>query len=218
LARVFRKTDFLPQALQHTFLKPTGLILTRMPSNREVEIKFRIDDTQTLTAGLQAAGFSLVTPRTHEMNILYDQPGAKLRRRGALLRLREYGPKWTLTYKDRAVPQTSRHKSRREFETQISNGEAMAQVLEALGYKPSFRYEKYRSEWSDSDGHVVIDETPIGNFGEIEGPPQWIDVTARRLNIAVENYLKESYAELFMAWKRKTKSRAAEMTFRAVKK
>ena len=84
-----------------------------MHSNREVEIKFRIDDIQTLTVGLQAAGFRLITPRTHEMNTLYDQPGAKLRRRGALLRLREYGHHWTLTYKDKSVPQRGRHKSRR---------------------------------------------------------------------------------------------------------
>jgi adenylate cyclase, class 2 len=189
-----------------------------MPSNREVEIKFRIGDIQALTAGLQAAGFRLLTPRTHEMNTLYDQPGAKLRRRGALLRLREYGPKWTLTYKDRSSPQGGRHKSRREIESRIENGEAVAQILEALGFSPSFRYEKYRSEWSDANGHVVIDETPIGNFGEIEGASRWIDATARRLNISVESYLKESYAELFTAWKRKTRSKAAEMTFEAVKK
>ena len=74
-----------------------------MPSNREVEIKFKIGDIQALTGSLQSAGFRLITPRTHEMNTLYDQPGAKLRRRGALLRLREYGPRWTLTYKDGAV-------------------------------------------------------------------------------------------------------------------
>src|SRR6476619_652118 len=133
-----------------------------MPANREVEIKFRIGDIQALTAGLQAAGFRLLTPRTHEMNALYDQPGAKLRRRGALLRLREYGPKWTLTYKDRSGRQSGSHKSRREIETQVENGEAMGRIIEAVGFSPSFRYEKFRSEWSDSNGHVVIDETPIG--------------------------------------------------------
>ena len=192
-------------------------ILAAMSSNREVEIKFRIENAETLTAELNAAGFRLVTARTHEMNTLYDLPGGKLRRRGALIRLREYGPKWTLTYKDKTGPQSGRHKSRREIETVVENGSAMAQVLEALGYKPSFRYEKYRSEWSDSNGHVVIDETPIGTFGEIEGQPQWIDSTARRLNISVDQYLKESYAELFAAWKRKTRSKATEMTFKAVK-
>ena len=188
-----------------------------MSSNREVEIKFRVENAENLTAELQAADFRLVTARTHEMNTLYDQPGGKLRRRGALIRLREYGPKWTLTYKDKTGPQSGRHKSRREIETVVENGPAMAQMLEALGYSPSFRYEKYRSEWSDSNGHVVIDETPIGIFGEIEGAPEWIDATAQRLNILTEQYLKESYAELFMAWKRKTKSEATEMTFKAIK-
>jgi adenylate cyclase class 2 len=187
-----------------------------MPSDHEVEIKFRIEDIDALTASLQAAGFRQITPRTHEMNTLYDQSGGKLWRRGALLRLREYGPKWTLTYKDKSGPQSGRHKSRREIETQVEKGEAMAQVLEAVGFSPSFRYEKYRSEWRDSDGHVVIDETPIGNFGEIEGQPDWIDATARRLNIGEESYLKDSYAELFAAWKRKTKSKAKEMTFKEI--
>jgi adenylate cyclase, class 2 len=188
-----------------------------MSANHEVEIKFRIDDIDALIANLQAAGFRQITPRTHEMNTLYDQRGSKLRRRGALLRLREYGPKWTLTYKDRSGPQSGRHKSRREIETQVENGQVMAQVLEAVDFKPSFRYEKFRSEWRDSDGHVVIDETPIGTFGEIEGQPDWIDATARRLNIGEENYLRDSYAELFAAWKRKTKSKASEMTFKEVK-
>jgi adenylate cyclase class 2 len=188
-----------------------------MANDREVEIKFRIDDINALTTRLQEAGFRLITARTHEMNTLYDQPGGKLRRRGALLRLREYGPKWTVTYKDKSGPQTGRHKSRREIETQVENGEATGRIVEAIGFSPSFRYEKYRSEWSDSNGHVLVDETPIGNFGEIEGQAKWIDATARQLKISVKSYLKESYAELFAAWKRKTKSKASEMTFKAVK-
>ncbi|HEY2499469.1 MAG TPA: class IV adenylate cyclase [Candidatus Angelobacter sp.] len=188
-----------------------------MPTDREVEIKFRIDDIDALTASLKTAGFHLVTPRTHEMNTLYDQVGGKLRRRGALLRLREYGPKWTLTYKDRSGPQSGRHKSRREIETRVENGGAMEQIVEELGFSPSFRYEKFRTEWSDNQGHVVIDETPIGNFGEIEGPAEWIDATAKRLDIPVKSYLQESYSELFAAWKRKTRSKTEEMTFKAVK-
>lgn len=188
-----------------------------MATDREVEIKFKIEDVEALTASLQAAGFRLITARTHEMNTLYDQSGGKLRKRGALLRLRAYGPRWTLTYKDRSGPQSGRHKSRREIETQVENGEAMARIIEAISFSPSFRYEKFRSEWSDSNGHVVIDQTPIGNFGEIEGQAKWIDATARRLNISTKSYLKESYAELFAAWKRKTKSKAKEMTFKAVK-
>lgn len=187
-----------------------------MPLDREVEIKFLIDDMDILTGRLKEAGFSLVTPRTHEFNTLYDQPGAKLRRRGALLRLRKFGEKWTLTYKDKSGPRGGRHKSRREIETPLENGEAAARIFESLGFQPSFRYEKFRSEWSDSTGHVVLDETPIGAYGEIEGPPKWIDATARLLHIAPSQYITLSYAELFAAWKRKTKSKAEEMTFAAI--
>ncbi len=63
---------------------------------------------------------------------------------------------------------------------------------------------------------MVVDETPIGNFGEIEGPPRWIDQTARKLGIAPEKYLTDTYAGLFFSWKRRTRSAAKEMTFRAI--
>src|SRR5215471_10891563 len=99
-----------------------------MAANREVEIKFRIEDTAGIPARLQAAGFRLVTERTHEMNTLYDRPGEPLRRRGALLRVRKYGSKWTVTYKDRSVVKPGRHKSRREIETPVENGESLAAI------------------------------------------------------------------------------------------
>jgi adenylate cyclase class 2 len=183
-----------------------------MASDREVEIKFQILDIGALTDRLEQAGFSQITPRTHELNTLYDQ-GGRLRRRGALLRLRQYGRQWTLTYKDNSDAPPGRHKSRREIETRLENGEAAGRIIEALGFKPSFSYEKFRSEWTDGKGHVVIDETPIGNYGEIEGPPEWIDLTAERLEIAHDQYITASYAELFLAWKRKTRSKAEHMLF-----
>src|ERR1700676_1074661 len=92
----------------------------------------------------------------------------------------------------------------------------MDAILRALGFAPTFRYEKYRAEWSDGTGQVVLDETPIGNFGEIEGPSRWIDRTARALGITPAYYITQTYAELFFAWKHATGSRATEMTFRAL--
>jgi adenylate cyclase class 2 len=180
---------------------------------QEIEVKFKIADVRTLTADLPAAGFRLVTDRTHEMNTLYDRPGQPLRRRGALLRIRNYGSKWTVTFKDRSQVQPGRHKSRREIETPVDDGHALAQILGALGFKPGFAYEKFRSEWTDGTGHVVIDETPIGNFGEIEGPPHWIDSVAGRLGIARKQYITQSYAELFQEWKKQTGNKVGQMLF-----
>jgi len=184
-----------------------------MAENREVEIKFKIYGIESLVAKLGAAGFRLVTERTHEVNTLYDLPGNPLRRRGALLRVRNYGGKWTVTYKDKSKIKPVRHKSRREIETQVQDGRALAEILQASGFRPGFAYEKFRSEWADGTGHVVIDETPIGNFGEIEGPEQWIDEVAQRLGISRKQYITASYAELFLQWKKRTGSKVMQMVF-----
>lgn len=186
-----------------------------MASHKEVEIKFRIASLPSLTRRLRAEGFRMITQSTHEMNTLYDLPGLKLRKKGELLRLRKYGDKWVLTHK--AKGKTGRHKSRVETETEVTDGKKMDTILHTLGFSPSFRYEKYRAGWSDGKGHVVVDETPVGNFGEIEGPPRWIDHTARLLNISPADYITLSYAELFSEWKRQMKSSAHEMTFTAIK-
>jgi len=187
-----------------------------MKNNQEIEIKFRIEDLKLLQRKLQAAEFCCVTPRTHEINNLYDLPGQILRKRGDLLRLRKYGDTWTLTHKNKG--RTGRHKARTEYETQIADGAQMALILESLDYRTTFVYEKFRAEWSDGKGHVVIDETPIGNIGEIEGSSRWIDATARKLGITPNQYSTESYTEMFFAWKKKTKSATKEMTFAALRK
>jgi len=179
---------------------------------KEVEIKFQIADLRALTRALKRAGFRQVTPSTHEVNALYDLPGQKLRRQGQLLRLRKFGDRWVLTHKSKG--KAGRHKMRVELETRVEDGEQIDAILRALGYAPTFRYEKYRAEWSDGAGHVVVDQTPIGVFGEIEGAPRWIDRTARALGVT--DYITQTYADLFFGWKRKTRSKAGEMTFRAV--
>jgi adenylate cyclase class 2 len=187
-----------------------------MAAPTEVEIKFALDDLRVIERKLRALGFRCQTPRTHEMNTLYDLPGAILRQRGELLRLRKYGNQWRLTYKGRG--RAGRHKSRAELETRVEDGPQMEAILAALGFAPNFRYEKHRSEWTDGAGHVVLDETPIGNFGEIEGPPRWIDRTARALGITPGQYITDSYAQLFSKWQQQTGSKATDMTFQAIRR
>jgi len=187
---------------------------------QETEIKFRVKDERGLNRKLRAAGFRIITPRTHEMNTLYDLPGEALRKRHELLRIRKYGSAWTLTHK--SGTRRGRHSSRVELETVVSDGRKMDAILRALGYFPSFRYEKFRAEWGEKrkhggKNHVVVDETPIGNFCEIEGPPRWIDATAKKLGVNAADYITKNYATLFAEWKQETGRAAQEMTFKAVK-
>ena len=183
-----------------------------MAAPQEIEVKFIVENLGELERKLAAMKFTCETPSTHEVNTLYDLPGQKLRRKGELLRLRKYGEKWKLTHKAKGV--VGKHKSRGELETGVADGKTMDHVLRALGFAPSFVYEKFRSEWSDGEGNVVLDRTPIGNLAEIEGKSRWIDRTALALGIGSEQYITQSYAELFFEWKRRTKCEAENMTFR----
>ena len=182
-----------------------------MATPQEIEIKFLVADLKSLARKLRELGFHEETPSTHEVNTLYDLPGLKLRRKGELLRLRKYGDKWKLTHKAKGKP--GRHKSRAESETAVTDGNQMDTILRALEFTPSFTYEKFRSEWTDGEGQVVLDHTPIGDIAEIEGKSRWIDRTARTLGVEAKNYITKSYGELFLDWKRKTKCKAENMTF-----
>ncbi len=184
--------------------------------SREIEIKFQVTDLRALARKLRRAGFRLVTRRTHEMNTLYDLPGEILRKRKQLLRIRKYGSAWTLTHKSGTT--RGRHSSRLELETGVADGKTLDLILLALGYSPTFCYEKFRAEWTDDRGQVVVDETPIGNFCEIEGPPRWIDTTAKKLGVSAADYITRNYATLFADWKKETASAAKEMTFNDVKR
>lgn len=181
---------------------------------QETEIKFQVPNALQLKRKLKSLHFRLKTPRTHEMNMLYDFPGQRLRKRGELLRLRKYGTKWTMTHKAKGTP--GHHKSRPETEISLDDGKKAEAVIGFLGLQPIFRYEKFRAEWGDGTGHLVIDETPIGTYAELEGPPRWIDRTAKRLGIRPADYITKTYAQLFGDWKKRTRKPAEEMTFRAV--
>jgi adenylate cyclase class 2 len=181
----------------------------------EVEVKFRVTDPEALTRRLHDAGFHLETPRTFERNILYDTPDRSLRAQTAILRVRRYGERWVVTYK--CLPQNhdpdAPHKHRDETETQVQDGEAIGHIFTQLGFQPSFIYEKWRTEFSDSTGHCVLDETPIGFYAELEGPPDWIDATGRKLGIAAGEFLTLSYGRLFEKWREETRSSARNLTF-----
>ncbi len=184
----------------------------------ETEIKFRVADIGDLVLRLRAAGFRLETPRSFESNVLYDTPDRQMRSRTEILRIRSYAGKWTVTHKrlPDSGPGEDAHKHRVETETEVSNGDVLAEVFRSLGLVEAFRYEKWRSEWSDGEGHCVVDETPIGDYAELEGTPSWIDRAAERLSVNRSDYLTLSYGRLFEQWREEHHSNANDLTFAAV--
>jgi adenylate cyclase class 2 len=185
----------------------------------EIELKFPLSDPAALQALLPELGFQLDTPRTFEHNTLYDTAARDLRSQKQLLRIRQYGDLCTVTHKrqpDRADIDTSRYKIRIETETTVANGRALAEIFQQLGYLPVFTYEKFRTEWShtsERSAHLVIDETPIGHYVELEGPTGWIDQTIAALHIDPKTCITDSYGTLFLNWKQRTGSPANDLTF-----
>ncbi len=184
----------------------------------ETEIKFRIADLEAIERRLRGAGFRLETPRTFESNVLYDTPRRELRARTEILRIRNYGGRWVLTHKrlPDSGPGEDVHKHRIETETEVSDGAALAEVFSSLGLRPAFRYEKWRAEWTDGEGHCVVDETPIGNYAELEGAPEWIERVSAALGVDHAQYLTLSYGRLFEQWQQEHPGAAEDLTFAAI--
>ncbi len=183
----------------------------------ETEIKFRVNDLEDFRRRLQAAGFRVETPRSFESNVLYDTPDRRMRARTEILRIRSYAGKWTLTHKRLPdAPGSERHKHRVETETEIADGEALAEIFRSLGLVAAFRYEKWRTEWSDGEGDCVVDETPIGDYAELEGASEWIDRVSARLGIAASEHITLSYGRLFDLWRQRHGSSATDLTFAAI--
>jgi adenylate cyclase class 2 len=118
-----------------------------------------------------------------------------------------------VTYKGPAT--RDGYKSREEIEFDVSDPDTFTLVLHRLGYRPSFRYEKYRTQFRSAGepGLVTIDETPIGIYMELEGPQDWIDSTAARLGFPAAQFLTVSYAGLYQQFRTQHSQAPADMTF-----
>ena len=186
-----------------------------MATPQEVEIKFLVSDLKGARARSCVSWAFMRRPHLRTRSTLFTIcPARSCAARASCCGCAITEDKWRLTHK--AKVKLGKHKSRGELETGVSDGKQMDAILHALGYSPSFVYEKFRAEWSDDEGHVVLDHTPIGDVAEIEGKSRWIDRIARELGVKPADYITKSYAELFFDWKRRTGSKAENMTFREV--
>ena len=180
----------------------------------ETEIKLAPPDVAAAKRMLYRAGFRVHKRRRFEDNLILDTPELSLRKAGALLRVREAGGKAIVTFKGRPV--AGKHKSREELEVEVSGAAAMRAIAERLGFTPSFRYQKYRTEYKQPgrSGIATLDETPIGVYMELEGSPEWIDRTARRLGFAESDYITASYGSLYFEWRANHKRASEDMVWR----
>jgi adenylate cyclase class 2 len=186
----------------------------------EIEIKLRLpSDLSKIRRSLRKLGFRISEPRSRETNVLFDNPKDPLGKQGKLIRIRRVGSTALLTYK--GPSKSSRYKKRQELEVNLSDPSAAQKIFQQIGYQPVFRYEKFRTEFVETSvksGKVLLDETPVGNFLELEGAPRWIDTTARLLGFSKAHYITGSYGYLYKLYCREHGIRATNMLFTSVSK
>lgn len=218
----------------------------RAGSGSEIETKLRVIDLPVLRARLQKLRAVRIVPRTYESNTLYDTPAGDLRRLGRMIRIRVEQPASKakgrgepldlpaiLTYKgpprkSHSSPQETRGgsadkrlKIREELEVTLNSWKQMANILQALGLRPAFRYEKFRTTYilpGIRGLKVELDETPLGCFLELEGGPRAIDRAARLLGYKREDYITETYGSLYLADCRRRRVKPSNMLFDSITK
>ncbi|HSD48476.1 MAG TPA: class IV adenylate cyclase, partial [Actinomycetota bacterium] len=170
------------------------------------------DSPDQARKGLESIGARLVRERTFEDNIVYDDDHGHLVRDGKLLRLRRWGDESTLTYKAKVAGE-HRHKVREEHETVVDRPDAVERMLAGLGFRPVYRYQKFRTMYGLPELHACLDETPLGCFVELEGSPEAIDQAAERLGFCRDRYVLETYRELQERQARERGEEAGDLVF-----
>lgn len=181
-------------------------------SNQELEVKFYLADLEALHKTLEGLGADLVQPRTYERNLRFDTPEGDLSRNHQVLRLRQDTAN-RLTYKG---PQSIQQgvSARTEIEFNVDDFENAQKLFEALGYRVSMIYEKYRMIYDLNGTLVTLDEMPFGNFAEIEGPDgASIQAVCHQIGLIWELRTLQSYAQLFHIVQQKLDLTLRDLTF-----
>lgn len=162
--------------------------------SREREAKLPVEAADARRR-LAAAGAEPLRERHEEENWVLDSSEGAAAAKGSLLRLRRDDQGWTLTLKGPARVEAG-HKVREELETAVQDGEVLLRALEAAGLRVVWRYEKRRATYRLGPVALFLDETPIGDFLELEGEEGETEDAARRMGYDPAAFLADSYGAL----------------------
>lgn len=154
-----------------------------MPKHQEIEAKFLEVNPKELDHKFTALGAKKQYKKLFRRYV-FDYPDLRLNNKSAWLRLRDEGQKVTFTYKQRTgVKPGSQDSGMKEIEVQVSDFDNTAEILLAIGLKPKFYEENWRTLYILDDVELCIDEWPmIPPYLEIEAD-SWdkVDGTAKKL-------------------------------------
>ncbi|HEY5087122.1 MAG TPA: class IV adenylate cyclase [Gemmatimonadaceae bacterium] len=185
---------------------------------REVEVKARVEDLDAARRNIERAGAVLVFDGRLRDRV-YDTPDRTLAAWDQVLRLRTYishpGVSAHLDWKG----PTSREggfKVRSELTTSVSEPDALASVLERLGYEVVREIDRdiaqYELASSDAETVAVVrfERYPrMDTLVEVEGPPTQIERAIDALAIPRSHFSGDRLIDFVRAYEARTGLRAA---------
>ena len=184
-----------------------------MTKNVEREIKVRFASKNAAHEAVKSVGATPLRSKRLQKDALFDWPDERLRQSQCVLRVRQENEDCTLTFK--GPPESASMKVREEIESTAGNRSNLVTILERLGLEVWFRYEKYREEFTFNGVIVAIDETPVGIFIELEGEENVIHQIAGSLGWSQEDYILDSYRDIFLKESNTKGSGTSDMVFDA---
>lgn len=186
---------------------------------REQEVKIRCRDNPLLDR--RDIALETIAPRHFEDNWLLDFPDRRLTANQSVLRLRIVDDRGWLTFKGPPRPHTWL-KDRPEIEAPLTEPRSVLAILRAIGLQCIFRYQKFRTEYrvtlpSGTTARVMFDETPMGNFIELEGREEALAELIDHLHIPRQALIRESYPALWAERARAAGEPPGDMIFRGRK-
>src|SRR5215467_424812 len=110
----------------------------------EIEVKFKIKETKTVTEKLKKLGFRITVGRHREKNYLFDDNAANLQKAGKLFRVRKTPSTQSVTFKG-PISAGSKLKHREEIECRIEDADILLRILQESGFEIRTEYSKYRT-------------------------------------------------------------------------
>jgi adenylate cyclase class 2 len=175
----------------------------------EREIKYIVDDFAPYRVRLARINAAHVSS-FFEDNIIFDNEEETLRKEGKLLRLRK-SDTVTITFKE-PVDRT-RFKIVEEHEIDVSDFDAAEKIITSLGFHKVFRYQKNREIYTLKGAHILLDETPIGNYIEIEGEEDLIVQLSEQLGFSPNRGTSKNYMELYREYCEQNNLEPSDMVF-----
>ncbi len=172
----------------------------------EIEVKIKIDHLAAVKEKILEQGALLTKERHSYDDTFYDRPSLELRNKHFALRVRKINKKAFLTFKG-PEQKSRKFKIREEYETEVKNAKQLQKILKSLGLQPVFQYVKFRTVFRRKKLTICLDETPIGNFLELEGQQNEIVKFAHELGFSKDQFIKQDYVQLIQTEKEKNRIR-----------